>query len=302
MQKNVNFQTCAHAKCILAGEHTVLRGYPAIVLPITNKMIMLAYQHSNHPIETDCRSLYEDTFLLFFWKTLQQGLKLLKKNINEVHGKFIIENTIPMGAGIGFSSALCVVLTRWFIWEHWLKEKKLFYFANHLEDIFHGKSSGLDIAGAMADHAVHFEKSGDIHEIQTRWQPKLYLSYSGQTKNTAKAIDHVNELRKKHPKLAKTIDEEMATSVVMIEKALQSNASSGLYLLAEAIEHANHCFEEWELITLELQQHIDQLHQLGAIAAKPTGAGEGGYVLSLWQDAPPQESSIEFIPVFEELP
>lgn len=93
----------------------------------------------------------------------------------------------------------------------------------------------------------------------------------------------------------------MQKSVFMIEEALAlKDETHGLSMLASAINAAEHCFEEWELITTELKQHLDRLHQLGAIAVKPTGAGAGGYVLSLWKNNPPQSSDIELIPLFEE--
>ena len=67
----------------------------------------------------------------------------------------------------------------------------------------------------------------------------------------------------------------------------------GLELLISAIEQAAHCFKEWNLITAQLQQHINQLQRIGALAAKPTGAGQGGYVLSLWQNPPPLEDAVK---------
>lgn len=38
-----NFQTITHAKAILAGEHAVLRGSPAVVIPVLNKTFRLTY-------------------------------------------------------------------------------------------------------------------------------------------------------------------------------------------------------------------------------------------------------------------
>lgn len=297
MQENGVFQTSAHAKCILAGEHAVLYGCPAVVVPLHSKIISFRYEASDNPISVECNSPYEDTFLLFFWHIFHYGLERLHKNQFDVKGKFYIENNIPIGAGMGFSSALCLVLTRWFIQNKWIKEDKLFEFAKKFEDVFHGKSSGVDIAGAMSDHIIHYETSGIMHECPVNWQPKLYLSYSGRTKYTNDAVKHVQAIRKKQKELAKKIDDEMRNSVAMIETSLNMDEKQGITMLASAIEQANQCFQQWELVSPELQQHMDELHKLGAIAAKPTGAGIGGYVISLWDKTPPKDSAIELMPI-----
>lgn len=301
MLDHQTFSTSAHAKCILAGEHAVLRGVPAIVLPITNKKISFTLQRSNDDVSIDYSAScmpYEQTFLLYFWQTLNRSLDLIKRKNTELRGSIVIENNIPMGAGLGFSSALCVVLARWLAWEHLINEDKIFYFAKALEDLFHGRSSGVDIAGAITNSALHFELAGNTHEIAMRWQPKLYLSYSGQAKDTGHAVHQVMVFRKSHAQLSKLIDKEMLESVMQIEQALQSDPVRGLDLLASAMQLAKHCFAEWNLITPTLQKHMKELENLGAIAVKPTGAGEGGYVLSLWDKTPPHNVAKHWIKVF----
>lgn len=297
--QNATFQTLTHAKCILAGEHAVLRGCPALVLPVTQKTLTLFYQDNEEQSQALINSPYEEVFSLLFWHTLDKGLLNLHKKLrlSDIHGKFYLENNIEIGAGLGFSAALCVAITRWLIWEHWLRQKKLYAFAHHLEDIFHGKSSGVDIAGVMSNTLIHFEISGKIHEIQPQWKPKLYLSYSGISKSTDSTIHKVNALRKENPQFGNLIDKEMKKSVLLIEEALKNTEKDGLNTLVSALQQANHCFKEWDLITPDLQKHLDKLEELGAIAVKPTGAGAGGYVLSLWKKTPPQEILNELCPL-----
>ncbi|MEQ1790306.1 MAG: hypothetical protein ABL857_07675, partial [Rickettsiales bacterium] len=257
----------------------------------------LSYEKTPDQMTISSLSAHENTLLIMFWNTLQQSLQNINKNLTEVNGHFILDNNIQIGGGLGFSAALCVVITRWLIWSHWLSQKKLFPFAQHLENIFHGKSSGADIAGALSDYLVHFDQSGSVHEIHVHWQPRLYLSYTGVTKVTETSINQVKKINQQYPKRARVINKEMRESVHMIEDALNVDEQHGLSLLASAIEHAHHCFEEWELITPEIQKHIDQLYAAGAIAVKPTGAGAGGYLLSLWENTPPATLPFELIPV-----
>ena len=294
-----DFQTKAHAKWILAGEHAVLRNSSALVFPVPNKYLQLSYIAAENELSADFSAPYGETLLLFFWGVLEQGLHHLGLKQEQLKGKFFLENNIPMGSGMGFSAALCVAVARWFAFQKWISMDELFDFARKLENSFHGKSSGVDIAGVLNNQGIRFKSDTTIQPIPLAWQPKLYLSCSESISVTAQCIKAVDELWKKHPQEAQKIDAEMAASVELAEKALMLNQQEGFPLLAEAISSAHRCFEKWGLIKGALEQHIQTLREKGAVAIKPTGAGSGGYVLSLWNSEPPDDLPFDLDPCIE---
>lgn len=288
----------SHAKSILVGEHAVLRAHPALVFPVLSLSITLEFIETKLPAAMNTESPYKDTLELFFWGVLKTALKQLNKQQSDVSGQFFIRNTIPMGAGLGFSAAFCAVITQWLLYKNWIEKSELIPFARKLENGFHGRSSGVDIAGALASQAIYFKNIQETRVLEINWQPKLYLSYSNQISVTAQCIETVDKLWLIDPLKAQEIDRLMYTSVIQAEQALSNNSEQdGLDILKNAINQAYDCFKQWGLIPIELENHIKVLRAAGAIAIKPTGAGRGGYVLSLWKEAPPYNLGFELLAV-----
>ncbi|HEV2613270.1 MAG TPA: hydroxymethylglutaryl-CoA reductase, degradative [Gammaproteobacteria bacterium] len=291
-----DFHVKAHAKWILTGEHAVLRGHSALVFPIPNKYIELFYWDKPEPLEVDFNTPQGETLLVLFWGVFEEGLKLLNKKHTDIQGRLFFRNNIPMGAGMGFSAAFCVSLTKLFQYKGWLTAEDSFEFARKLEDHFHGKSSGVDIAGSLYDGGMKFTMQEGATPISLNWRPQLYLSHSGKVSVTSKCINLVKEIWESNKTLAEQIDLNMADSSRIAEKALNNSEAEGLPLLRSAILKANQSFEQWGLLEGEVNSHIQQLTDAGALACKPTGAGDGGYVLSLWDKMP--ELPFEMIAVF----
>lgn len=274
-----NFATTTHAKWILAGEHSVLRGKSALVFPLKSKLFKLQY-YQNTNIETEI----EDSLTKIFRETIQFGMQMLGTD-NIPTGKFGFENHIPIAANLGFSAALCVAVARWFAWQKLIDTPAIFAFAQRLENKFHHTSSGVDIAGVMSESGICYKIDNAFEYLQLRWQPKIYLSDSGADKTTKNCIEVVNELRKKSKALGDQIDDAMENSVELAQKALASEQD--LEQLTTAINQANNCFHQWGIVSDVLAQHLQQLLAAGALAVKPTGSGTGGYALSLWDKQPP---------------
>ncbi len=93
--------------------------------------------------------------------------------------------------------------------------------------------------------------------------------------------------KKAIPTLAQQLDEQMQRSVELAQQALNSNSPEAILELAKAINMAHDCFQQWGLCQGRLAEHLSTLKNAGALAAKPTGSGGGGYVISLWNSPPP---------------
>lgn len=296
-----DFYSQTHAKWILTGEHAVVRGHSALVFPMHAKTMTLQYQETHQPLSANFEGEQGEDLHLLFWSVIEHGLKYVNRDLSHVTGHFVIVNNIPIGSGLGASAALCVNIGRWFAWKQWIRADDLFDFSRYLEDLFHGKSSGLDLAGSLYDTGIYFCHQSEagyplIEPVALAWHPHWYLSFSGQIGITSHCVKKVQQMHQNSSELAQHWDNEMENSVQLAKKSLENSEETGFAQLVQAIHQAKQCFVAWGLMGSTIETHIQQLEKAGAVAVKPTGSGDGGYVLSLWKK-PPKNLSIPLIPL-----
>lgn len=288
-----DFVTETSGKWILAGEHAVLRGCPALVFPIFSKKLHLRYssESATNGLNLVLQGTHGSELELLVLGVLEKACQLLQFERTTLKGTLEIDSELPVGAGMGASAALCVALAQFFFYLGKIANKEdLYEFSRQLENLFHGESSGVDVAVALHQQPLIFERSGRKELFSPTWKPLWSISYSGQRGITKECVDQVKKLIERNDILGNQIDQKMNQAVAACLQALsQTESNESFEILKSGIDKARSCFENWGLASGAVHEHMNYLTSHGALAVKPTGSGGGGYVLALWKKMPPEE-------------
>ncbi|MGZ3719717.1 MAG: mevalonate kinase family protein, partial [Bdellovibrionota bacterium] len=287
--------TRTHGKVILVGEHGVVRGNEALVLPLRSRSLELSWEpspdgkyHVNSAL-TGEGSHKPGPLAVPFRDALNRALDLTQFQTPHRGYRIAIKSDIPVRAGLGSSAALSVAVVRFLAGEG-AQLNQPFGLALEIENLFHGTSSGIDVACVLSSAPIRYVRSSPPQDLRMAWKPKLYLYDTGLRAGTKECVEKVAAAKRSD------LDARMSESVKAAKSALLSEQGDRMALLAEALNLAGTCFEEWGLgADPEL---VSRLRSLGALAVKPTGSGGGGFLLSLWENAPPEGLSL--IPVWED--
>lgn len=285
----------------------MLRGSPAIAFPVYGKALSLSWDNSqfkgqDRPFHAEFRGDRGQEFQLLFSGVFDRALDILGRSgdASLKRGEFVVESALPVGAGLGASAALSVAVGRWFQAQGLIEAASLFEFCREIENLFHGESSGVDVAVAIENRGLLFSRGAGFEAFDPKWNPTWYISYSGARGITSECVNKVKDLIARDAALGEHLDGQMREAVsIAHESLLSSSFATGFESLAESIRLARSCFEGWGLTGGELGTHMRWLEEAGATAVKPTGSGGGGFALSLWRERPSAEIERQLIPVFK---
>jgi mevalonate kinase len=285
-----SFSKSLYAKCILAGEHAVLRGSPALVFPLKKYAIEMKFKDSEKYFDCQFSGPHGETLKFLFWGLLEEALKRVEKKRLDLKGELELISYLPLGGGLGASAALCVGVGSFLHQMGFIAKDKLFEFCRSLEDQFHGESSGVDIAISFYEKPILYRRDHESEVFNPLWSPKLYLYYSGKKGITSECVNKVKLLKTTKPNVFSKLDSKMKDAVDLCTQALsQSESDQAFEQLRQGLKLGQDCFEQWDLVPTVVVEAIAKLHTGGALQCKLTGSGGGGYILSLWDKEPPKD-------------
>ena len=276
------WRTTAPAKIVLTGEHAVMRGGPAVLLPHPPLTLEIRYWNHSKPLRILSSVLAAE---------VNQLLGRVRAHLQEVcgitwsppSGLLEFASTIPVGAGLGSSAALCWALAQWCqqMTESRLSRAQMIELATRLEDQFHGRSSGMDIAGVSSDGPILFQQGKAVENLPLAQPLHLTLHDTGLRASTRRCVQQVAELARTDPAKGRRIDQQMGEAARQATDALRS--VEPLQALGRAMNLAHNCYQQWDLSPAPVEELRQQLKQAGALGVKLTGSGGGGIMIALWQ-------------------
>jgi len=267
------------SKVILSGEHSVLRGGLAVVAPNKNHFLEYSFENSNEfKLNLDVNvKPYE----LLFLGLVESALAMSSSQKKDLKVKANVSSIVPLGEGLGGSAALCVFVGRLFSFANLLDEGSVFSFAHEIENVFHGQSSGLDVAGCMTDRIVLYQKGvKKIEELIPNLKGFSFIIHAtGEKGETKDCIEKVLKLRKENKDLFDSLDDRMSEASVLIKSGLESTKVDNII---SSFKETSEIFKQWGLLTKKAEHQMNELKKEGALATRLTGSGMGGCIISLW--------------------
>jgi len=286
----------AFGKSILIGDQFVLEEVPAIVSAIPFETIAeLETIDADGWILEDNRTEvpgYKDKKKDQQVVSINRILEVMNINIKKTPIKITYGGSLLAGSGVGASAASCVSLARALDAEFDLGYtiEQINHVGWEGEFSYHGTPSGVDnTASTYGGLLLYWVKDGKKHfeKIAAKKPLHIVLGNSGVTANTALLDDYIEEMKANDPVVFKSRMEAIKAQVHEMKAALESGDLANV----GAIMTANHEI----LIEMGLSHEIliklcNMALEMGALGAKVTGGGRGGYMNALTTDKGMQEA------------
>lgn len=172
----------APAKVILSGEHAVVYGKPGLVSAINKTLKFSLWEET---IEIN------DKNILYISQIVKKYLKKEKIDFVAKQFNFKIESEIPIGRGLGSSSALSVTSAAAFLefyTRRQFEKENINDMAFQIEKHFHQNPSGVDNTASCFGGLILYQKNVKIKnldfKIPKNIEERLFLIDSGKPKET----------------------------------------------------------------------------------------------------------------------
>src|SRR3989441_1593961 len=282
----------APGKIILAGEHFVVLGAPAVAMAINlYSKVQVTPKNSSgvdvdadiplrflagktgNPMAPDPRRLLRPLEL-----AAEATLKYVGSSDRGLHVN--VECEIPVAAGLGSSASTTVAIIsavgRFNRIE--LSRKEIFKLAFVPENFLHGKPSGVDQATCIYGGMIQFNRPSDVKMVRLKEKPIILVCDTGihhETRTLVGGVIRKSRREKKDFRNYLTKVREISTGVA---KALREGDNDDL---GDLMFRNHELLRKIGVSHPKLDHLVETARRAGALGAKLTGAGGGGCIIAL---------------------
>ena len=278
----------APGKVILFGEHFVVYGVKAILCSIDKRVTVTAEKTNERKISINSKigklDLEPDKSIFEINSPLKPFYYLANKAIkNENSGIHIeIDSEIPLGAGLGSSSACCVAGSAaiFKLFGEISKEKILEYAIEAERTIFEN-TSGADCTVCTYGGIMEYDKNNGFKKIEDEPNFQLVIANSNIEHSTQSMVSNVKEFENKNKEKFSELSELESKLVEDVLKLVKENKIDEI---GEKINQNQKYLETIGISNSELTKMI-KIGQESSFGAKITGSGGGGCIFALTNES-----------------
>jgi len=276
----------APGKIILFGEHFVVHGTKAILAAIDKRVTVTSTFTENKTIKVNSQlgtlevpisSSYEEVKSEF-----RPFVYLANKIIGSSRGfyglEITIDSDIPIGVGLGSSSACCVAATAsiFGLFKEWSSEEILKISIEAEKTIF-PDTSGADCTVCTYGGMIEYPS---IEKIGNTFDLNLLIANSMIPHNTKNSVEKVNKFKENNEERFSQLCDLETKLIGEVITAMKNNDATTFGL---KMSENQKYLEEIQVSNDTLHDMISTLNEI-SLGSKITGAGDGGCIIALVKD------------------
>ena len=276
----------APGKIILFGEHFVVHGTKAILAAIDKRVTVTSSFTENKTIRVNSKlgtldvpiSSSHEEVKSEFRPFVYLANKIINSNQNVNGLEITIDSDIPIGVGLGSSSACCVAAAGsiFGLFKEWSSEEILKISIEAEKTIF-PDTSGADCTVCTYGGMIEYPS---IEKIGNTFDLNLLIANSMIPHNTKNSVKKVNKFKESDEERFSQLCELENKLIDEIIVAMKNNDATTFGL---KMSDNQKYLEEIQVSNDTLRDMINSLKEI-SIGTKITGAGDGGCVITLFKD------------------
>jgi len=276
----------APGKIILFGEHFVVHGTKAILAAIDKRVTVTSSFTENKTIRVNSKLGTLDVPISSSYKEVKNEFrpfvylanKMIDSNQNANGLEITIDSDIPIGVGLGSSSACCVAAAGsiFGLFKEWSSEEILKISIEAEKTIF-PDTSGADCTVCTYGGMIEYPS---IEKIGNTFDLNLLIVNSMIPHNTKNSVEKVNKFKENNEERFSQLCDLETKLIDEVITAMKNNDTTTFGL---KISENQKYLEEIQVSNETINGMISSLKEI-SLGTKITGAGDGGCVIALIKD------------------